>query len=82
MAQRLKDINPELILHEVNQFLNPEDIGNILNNSYSYILDCIDSVTPKLMIIKLCKQNKLKFISSMGAGGKLDPNHIQIADIR
>jgi tRNA A37 threonylcarbamoyladenosine dehydratase len=81
MAQRLKDINPELILHEVNQFLNPEDIGNLLNNSYSYVLDCIDSVTPKLMIIKLCKQNKLKFISSMGAGGKLDPNYIQIADI-
>ena len=81
MAQRLMDINPELILHEINQFLKPDDIESILDHPYSFVLDCIDSVTPKLMIIKRCKQNKLKFISSMGAGGKMNPDLIKIVDI-
>ena len=81
MAHRLKDVNPDLILHEVNQFLNPEDIEQLLAKNFSFVLDCIDSVTPKLTIIKLCKQNKLRFISSMGAGGKINPSNIQIVDI-
>jgi tRNA A37 threonylcarbamoyladenosine dehydratase len=81
MAQRLMDINPELILHEINQFLKPDDIESILDHPYSFVLDCIDSVTPKLSIIKRCKQNKLKFISSMGAGGKMNPDLIKIVDI-
>jgi tRNA A37 threonylcarbamoyladenosine dehydratase len=81
IAKRLKDINPALNLKEINRFLNPEDIEALLTNDYSYVLDCIDSVTPKLTIIKLCKQRKLKFISSMGAGGKTDPAKIKIVDI-
>lgn len=81
MTKRLKDINPALILHEMNQFLNPEDISKLLNNNFSFVLDCIDSVTPKLNMIKICKQRKLKFISSMGAGGKTDPARIKIVDI-
>ncbi|MCE2961887.1 MAG: ThiF family adenylyltransferase [Chitinophagales bacterium] len=81
MSKRLKDVNPELVIHEVSQFLNPEDINELLNKNYSYVLDCIDSVTPKLQIIMLCKQRKLKFISSMGAGGKTDPARIKIVDI-
>ena len=81
IAKRLKDINPELVLTEVHHFLNPEDIEALLSRNFSYVLDCIDSVTPKLTIIKLCKQRKLKFISSMGAGGKMDPSKIKIADI-
>jgi tRNA threonylcarbamoyladenosine dehydratase len=81
IAKRLKDINPALNLKEINRFLNPEDIEALLTNDYSYVLDCIDSVTPKLTIIKLCKQRKLRFISSMGAGGKTDPAKIKIVDI-
>jgi tRNA A37 threonylcarbamoyladenosine dehydratase len=81
MTKRLKDVNPALILHEMNQFLNPEDISKLLDNNFSFVLDCIDSVTPKLNMIKICKQRKLKFISSMGAGGKTDPARIKIADI-
>ena len=70
-----------MVLTEVHHFLNPEDIEALLSRNFSYVLDCIDSVTPKLTIIKLCKQRKLKFISSMGAGGKMDPSKIKIADI-
>lgn len=81
IAQRIQDINPDIILHEINQFLNPEDMDNLLSKPYSYVLDCIDSVSPKLNIIKLCKQRQLKFISSMGAGGKMNPARIKIADI-
>jgi tRNA A37 threonylcarbamoyladenosine dehydratase len=47
MNKRLKDVNPALILHEMNQFLNPEDISKLLDNNFSFVLDCIDSVTPK-----------------------------------
>jgi tRNA A37 threonylcarbamoyladenosine dehydratase len=81
MAKRLKDIHPDLILNEINQFLNPDDVESLLDKPFSYVLDCIDSVTPKLTIIKSCKQRKLKFISSMGAGGKLNPSNIKIVDI-
>lgn len=81
MAQRIYDIHPDITLHSIKKFLNPEDMDSLLQTPYTYVLDCIDSVTPKLQIIKLCKQRKLKFISSMGAGGKTDPNRIRIADI-
>jgi len=81
MAARLKDVNPQLTLHEINQFLNPEDMSQLLDNQYCFVLDCIDSITPKLEVIKLCKQRKIRFISSMGAGGKTDPARIKIVDI-
>lgn len=81
MAQRIRDIQPEIDLTEINQFLNPDDINHLISNQFDFILDCIDSVTPKLEIIKLCKQRKIRFISSMGAGGKLDPSKIKIAEL-
>ncbi|MBL7788458.1 MAG: tRNA threonylcarbamoyladenosine dehydratase [Chitinophagales bacterium] len=81
MVGRLKDVSPQLKINEVNRFLGPEDIEELLSQQFAYVLDCIDSVTPKLQVIKLCKQRKLRFISSMGAGGKMDPSRIKIADI-
>lgn len=81
MAARIKDINPEIQLTEINQFLMPEDMAHLISNEYSFVLDCIDSITPKINIIMTCKQRKVKFISSMGAGGKTDPSHIKIVDI-
>lgn len=81
MAARIRDINPEIKLTEINQFLMPEDMANLITDKYTYVLDCIDSVTPKINIITTCKQKKIKFISSMGAGGKTDPSKVQITDL-
>jgi tRNA A37 threonylcarbamoyladenosine dehydratase len=51
------------------------------SDKFNYILDCIDSVTPKLCLIKAAKRRKIKLISSMGAGGKTDPSKVMVRDI-
>lgn len=82
MSQRLADINPELKLNVVNRFLNPEDMDEILSlEKFDYVLDCIDSVLPKLTLIQMCRRRKIKIISAMGAGGKTDPSQVMVRDI-
>ncbi|MEL5901134.1 tRNA threonylcarbamoyladenosine dehydratase [Elizabethkingia anophelis] len=82
MARRILDINPELNLTRINEFLNPERMEEvILAGNFDYILDCIDSVSPKLALIKAARKNKIKIISCMGAGGKLDPSKVMVRDI-
>ncbi|MBK9253869.1 MAG: tRNA threonylcarbamoyladenosine dehydratase [Saprospiraceae bacterium] len=82
LTERFKDINPDLKLVSYDQFLEPEDMLKILEQEqFDFILDCIDSISPKLSLIKNAKIAKLKIISSMGAGGKTDPSKIGVADI-
>lgn len=82
VAQRLYDINPHLSLRVQTQFLNPEQMSELLDSeNYDYVLDCIDSVSPKLSLIKESRKRKLKIISAMGAGGKTDPSKILVRDI-
>lgn len=82
MAERLKAINPELTLHVVKTFINPEAVDEILSvNSYDYIVDAIDSVTPKITFLKEAFQRKIPIVSSMGAGGRMDPTMIRVVDI-
>ena len=82
VTQRLLDINPELDLTKINQFLNPEDMETLLDSTrFDYVLDCIDSVTPKITLIKAARRRKIKIISAMGAGGKIDPSKVMVRDI-
>jgi tRNA threonylcarbamoyladenosine dehydratase len=81
MALRMRDINPDISLSIINKFLMPEDMEALITDKFDFVLDCIDSITPKLNIIMTCKRKKIKFISSMGAGGKTDPSRIQITDL-
>ena len=81
MAERLKAINPELELIVVKQFITPEMVEHLFEQTYDYIIDAIDSVTPKLTFIKRAYESNIPFVSSMGAGGKLDPTQIKVADI-
>jgi tRNA threonylcarbamoyladenosine dehydratase len=82
LADRIKDINPDINLTVIEEFLNPERMEDIVKNGgYNFALDCIDSMTPKIELIIACKRNKVKFISSMGAGGKFTPSMVQITDI-
>jgi tRNA threonylcarbamoyladenosine dehydratase len=81
MAERLKAINPELELFVVKNFINPEMVEDLLQQKPDYIIDAIDSLTPKLTFISLAHQSKLRMVSSMGAGAKLDPTKLQVVDI-
>ncbi|MCD1115585.1 tRNA threonylcarbamoyladenosine dehydratase [Chryseobacterium turcicum] len=82
VAERLMDINPNLELIKVNEFLNPERMAEILDGgNFDYILDCIDSVSPKVSLIIAARRRKIKIVSSMGAGGKSDPSKVIVRDI-
>ena len=81
MKERLLAINPELKLQVVQEFVNPEMVTAQLATQPDYIIDAIDSITPKLTFIKLALESGLRVISSMGAGAKLDPTRLQVVDI-
>ena len=82
MGQRLKDINPELDLTCINGFLSEENIPQLLDeNHFDFIVDCIDTITPKLCLITSALDRKIKIISSMGAGAKTDISKIAVTDI-
>ncbi len=81
MAERLLAINPQLQLNVVQQFVNPTMVAELLATKPNYIIDAIDSITPKITFITLAYQSYLPLVSSMGAGGKLDPTLLQVADI-
>lgn len=81
MAERLLAINPELELTVIKEFIQPEMVEKLLEEKPCYIIDAIDSITPKLSFIKMAYERKLPMVSSMGAGGKMDPTKIQVADI-
>lgn len=82
VSERLMDINPNLELVKVNEFLNPERMAEILDGgNFDYILDCIDSVSPKVSLIIAARRRKIKIVSSMGAGGKSDPSKVIVRDI-
>ncbi|CAM2941510.1 tRNA A37 threonylcarbamoyladenosine dehydratase [Flavobacterium succinicans] len=81
VGDRLMDINPALNLTRVQEFLSPERAFEIVNNDYDYVLDCIDSVTPKINLILGAQRYRVKIISSMGAGGKMEASKVKVADI-
>ncbi len=81
MAERLLAINPELKLTVINEFLSPDRCKAILDTPYSYVMDCIDSLSPKLLLLTTAYQHDINVVSSMGAGGKLDPTQLKVADL-
>ncbi|HOY07742.1 MAG TPA: tRNA threonylcarbamoyladenosine dehydratase [Saprospiraceae bacterium] len=81
MAARMRDINPDLDLTVREEFLTPYTVGDLITTEYDYVFDCIDSVQPKQYVIVTCKQKGVRVISSMGAGGRIDPSKVQVADI-
>lgn len=73
MARRLSDINKDIKLSLISHFQEPEDMQKLLNEPFDYILDCIDSVQPKLNLLACCQHSDIPIISSMGAGGRINP---------
>jgi tRNA A37 threonylcarbamoyladenosine dehydratase len=82
LKDRFEDINPLIKVTAFDKFMEPTDMENLIqSSSFDYILDCIDSVTPKLTLLKMARSAKAPVLSAMGAGGKLDPSKIRISDI-
>lgn len=82
VAQRLLDINPDLILTVLEEYLRDERTVEVLDNQqYDYVVDCIDTLSPKTFLIYHAVQKGFKVVSSMGSGGKMDPEQVSIADI-
>ena len=81
VGDRLMDINPELQLTRVREFLSPERAFEIVSDEFDYVLDCIDSITPKLNLIIGAKRKRVKIISSMGAGGKMEASKVHVSCI-
>lgn len=82
LAERIKDINPDVKLNVVQEFVVPERVWALLEEyKPDYVMDCIDSVTPKLEWLIACKRLKIKVISHLGAGGKMDPSKVQVSKL-
>ena len=82
MYERMKLINPNCDLNAVSSFQTPDDMKVFMKQKFSYVIDAIDSISPKLYLIQTAYYNNLKIISSMGAGGKMDPTKIQVVDLK
>jgi tRNA A37 threonylcarbamoyladenosine dehydratase len=82
MTRRLKDINPDVVLHPIDEFIRDDRMVELLKtHSYDFVVDAIDTLSPKIFLIYHCVQLGLPIVSSMGAGGKTDPTKITIADL-
>ena len=82
MAERLLQINPDLKLHCVQEFIRDERTIEILQQApYDYVVDAIDSISPKVFLLYHAVQMGLRLVSAMGAGGKMDPTLVRVAPI-
>ena len=82
LAERLKDINPELNITVVNRFIKDDETDALLDSAkFDYVVDAIDTLSPKLALIKGALDRSIPLVSSMGAGAKTDPTLMEIKDI-
>jgi tRNA threonylcarbamoyladenosine dehydratase len=81
VGDRLLDINPKLSLIRIEEFLSPDRAFEIVTDNFDYVIDCIDSVTPKINLIIAAKRKRVKIISSMGAGGKMEASKVKVSCI-
>ncbi len=82
LAKRLIDINPLLELTVLEIFVEDTLTLNLIEKElWDYIVDCIDTLSAKVDLIKACMDRQLPIVSSMGAGGKLDPSLIKVTDL-
>lgn len=82
LAERLRDINPELQITVINRFIKDSETDTLLDSDkFDYVVDAIDTLSPKLALIKGALDRKIPVVSSMGAGAKTDPTLMEIKDI-
>jgi len=82
MASRFRDINPEIDLTVLNEYLVDERTAELLGSQpFDVVVDCIDTLSPKAFLIFHSLQKGYRIVSSMGSGGKTDPSKVRVADI-
>jgi tRNA A37 threonylcarbamoyladenosine dehydratase len=82
LAERLLDINPDLELTVLPEYFKDKRTNEVLNaGKFNYVLDCIDTLSPKVFFIKACIEKGIPIVSSMGAGSKVDPTRVRVADL-
>lgn len=82
MAVRLKEINPNVELALYTERLDESNMERILTSGrFDYVVDAIDTLSPKVFLLKYCVENGIKVVSSMGSGGKMAPELVKIDDI-
>jgi tRNA threonylcarbamoyladenosine dehydratase len=81
MGARLLDINPGLDLKIIDEYIKDERMIEILDAGFDYVVDAIDTLSPKIFLIYHSLQKRYRLVSSMGSGGKYDPLKITISDI-
>ncbi|NRA82634.1 MAG: tRNA cyclic N6-threonylcarbamoyladenosine(37) synthase TcdA [Gammaproteobacteria bacterium] len=81
MAQRIKAINPDCKVNEIEDFIEPDNLAELITKDFDYVIDAIDSIKAKVALLVYCKRNKIKIITVGGAGGQQDPTQIQVVDL-
>ena len=81
LAARMRDINPDVVIREHKMFYLPENADEIDLSAYDFVVDAVDTVAAKVELAVRCERLGVPLIAAMGAGNKLDPSLLQIADI-
>lgn len=81
VSARLRDINPDIRLHLLREFLCEENVAALLPPTLDYVVDAIDTLSPKIALIQHCLKTGIPLVSSMGSGAKRDATAVRIADI-
>ena len=81
MKKRMLDINPDVVVDAREMFFLPDTANEFDFSKFDYVVDAVDTVTAKLMLVQSAKDAGTNIICSMGAGNKLDPSQFKIADI-
>lgn len=79
--RRFLDINPEISVTPLREFISPDNVADMLSEGFDYVIDAIDTVAPKVALIAHCLREKIPVISSMGAGGRVDPTKAGYFDL-
>lgn len=81
MCERLRDINPDIVLEPVHEYLTEQNVSSLLSGRIDFVVDAIDTLSPKIALIQHCLSRGYKLVSSMGSGAKTDATKVRLADI-
>lgn len=81
VAERILDINPDITIVKTDEYLTENNVAGIIGTDVDFLIDAIDTLSPKLALIKHCVDNGIRLVSSMGSGAKYDVTKIRIADL-
>ncbi|MGK0382527.1 MAG: tRNA A37 threonylcarbamoyladenosine dehydratase [Flavobacteriales bacterium] len=81
MAQRIIQINPVCRVTQIEDFVTPDNVSELLSNIYDYVVDATDSIKAKAAMVAHCKRNKIPIITIGGAGGQIDPTQVAVTDL-